>query len=113
MRIEDRNDLLNPGYLKEEVGYCITPEGAPYVAMLTKMPGVTAEMFDWWFAWHPLEHLRYKIWDPDDHFGVELSEKDRKRLLDESIPVRERNWGCTHYTNEQVGEMKLELPPRR
>ena len=33
------------------------------------------------------------------------------RLLDEKIPMRERNWGCTHYVNEKVGEMKFELPP--
>ena len=111
LKIEDRNDLLNPGYHKEEIGYCVMPEGTPYVAMLTKMPGVTAEMFDWWFAWHPLESLRYKIWDPDDHFGVSVNDENRKRLLDDNIPIGERNWGCTHFVSEAIGEMRMERPP--
>ena len=109
LRIEDRNDLLNPGYFPEETGYCVMPNGNSYVANLTKMPGVTAEMFDWWFAWHPLEPLRYKIWDPDEHFNVQVSDENRKRLLDHNIPVRERNWGCTHFIHEHIGELKL--PP--
>jgi hypothetical protein len=25
------------------------------------MQGVTGEMLDWWFWWHALESLRYKI----------------------------------------------------
>lgn len=109
MKIEDRNDLLNPGYFPEETGYCIMPDGTAYIAALTKMPGVTAEMFDWWFAWHPLEPLRYKIWNPDEHFAVQVNKADRKRLTDQSIPIRERNWGCTHQIYEHIGELKL--PP--
>jgi hypothetical protein len=111
LRIQDRNDLLNPGYFPVEVGYCVMPDGAVYVANLTRMPGVTTEMFDWWFAWHPLEPLRYKIWDPDDHFNIEVSNEDRKRLLNPNIPVGQRNWGCTHQIVEGMGN-KAEMPPR-
>ena len=46
-----RNRLFEPGYLEEELGYCIMPDGTGYLANLTHMPGVTTEMFDWWFAW--------------------------------------------------------------
>jgi hypothetical protein len=28
---------------------------------------VTAEVIDWWFAWHPLDSLRYRIWYPPQH----------------------------------------------
>nr|MDO8082087.1 hypothetical protein [Candidatus Freyarchaeota archaeon] len=112
LRIENRNDLLNPGYLPAETGYCMLPNGTGVVAALTKMPGVTPEMFDWWFAWHQLEPLRYKIWDPEDHFDVQVSDEDRKRLLDPNIPMRERNWGCTHYVSEQIGSIKLPQPPK-
>jgi hypothetical protein len=90
------NDLLNPGYLEGEVGYCVMPDGSGYVAMLTQMPGVTAEMFDWWFVWHPLEDLRYAIWAPGCHISAFLSESDRAKHLDESIPVHKRNWGSRH-----------------
>ena len=40
------------------------PNGTGYLANKTEMPGVTPEMFEWWFAWHSLEDLRYRIWDP-------------------------------------------------
>ena len=65
LSIHNRNDLLNPGYLPREVGWCVMPDGSGYIASLTQMPGVTLEMLEWWFAWHGIESLRYKIWDPD------------------------------------------------
>ena len=58
---QDRNRLFEPGYLEEELGYCVMPDGTGYLANLTQMPGVTAEMFDWWFAWHGLNDRRYTI----------------------------------------------------
>jgi len=60
--IHQRNDLLKPGNLPAEMGYCKMPDGTGFVAMVTKMPGVTSEMINWWFAWQGLEGLRYKIW---------------------------------------------------
>jgi len=27
-------------------------DGTGYIANLVYMPGVTVDMFDWWFAWH-------------------------------------------------------------
>ena len=112
LRFEDLNDFLNPGYLPREIGYCLLPDGAGYVSSHIKMPGVTTEMFDWWFAWHALEPLRYKIWDPEDHFDLQISGDDRKRLLDTSIPIRERNWGCTHQVVEDVGMGRANIPIR-
>jgi hypothetical protein len=66
----DRARLLEPGYLPVETGYCTHPDGRGYVAVLTQMPGVTAEMLDWWFDWHPHDPLRYRIWFPQDHFDI-------------------------------------------
>jgi hypothetical protein len=103
LRQDKINDLFKPGYLASESGYYKFPDGSAYVSNYIKMPGVTIEMFDWWFAWHPLDPLRYKIWNPEDHFDVQVSDLDRKRLTDSSIPLRERNWGCTHYVKEDVG----------
>lgn len=100
-KIENMDDLLKPSYLKTEVGYCVMEDGTAFVANLTKMPGVTKEMFDWWFAWHGLEPLRYKIWDRDDHFGIETTHRDR--LVDSAIPMHERIWGVTHSVIEDTG----------
>jgi len=100
---ENLNDLLNPGYLASEVGWCILPNGAGYVSNLTKMPGVTVEMINWWFAWHALEPLRYKIWWPQGHYDMQISEETRKKILDPSIPMEQKHYGVTHHIVEDIG----------
>ena len=43
------------------------PDGVGYVAVRTAMPGVSGEMVDWWFDWHPRDPLRYRVWHPLAH----------------------------------------------
>ncbi len=97
---EQMNDLLNPGYLDVEVGWCNLPNGAGFIANCYQHMGMTAAMVDWWFAFHPLEDLRYRIWYPPAHAGIMLSAEARKRILDPAIPMREKNWGVTHHVTE-------------
>ncbi|WP_321446494.1 DAPG hydrolase family protein [uncultured Cohaesibacter sp.] len=97
------NDLLDPGYLETETGWCILPNGAGFIANKMLYPDVTTDMIDWWFVWHPLEGLRYRIWYPDCHAGTQVSPEDREQLLDESIPLSKRNWGRVHYVTEDTG----------
>jgi len=101
LKIQDRNDIFKPGYLDCEIGYCVMEDGTGFLANLTRMPGVTVDMFEWWFAWHALEDLRYRIWDPEDHFYAR--NQNREKALDSSLPMRERTWGCTHEVLEDVG----------
>lgn len=77
------------------------PDGSCYVAVLTRMQGVTGDMLDWWFSWHALESLRYKIWYPGSHAGTSV--KDPERLKNNSLPLGERYWHTTHYPVEDVG----------
>jgi len=97
---EQMNDLLNPGDLQVEIGWCNLPNGAGFIANRNLYKNVTAEMIDWWFAWHPLEDLRYRIWYPPQHAGIALSPESRMRILDPSIPIPEKNWGVTHHVTE-------------
>ncbi len=101
LTIERRTELFLPGYQKVETGYCIMADGTGYLANLTKMPGVTPEMFEWWFAWHALEDLRYRIWDPEDHFYAR--QQNLEKVLDPKVPMREKTWGTTHLIMEDVG----------
>jgi hypothetical protein len=101
--IEHRNEILKQGYLPAERGWCIMPDGSAFVSGLTEMPGVTAEMIAWWFAWHGLEDLRYMIWDPDDHHGVHVKPEDLEHRLDYTLSLTERNWGTTDVVTEDVG----------
>ena len=71
---EDLNKLLDPGNFETEVGWGMMDNGAGYIAMRHEMPGVTVEMVDWWFAWHPIEDLRYRIWYPPYHLGVHVDD---------------------------------------
>lgn len=100
------NRLLDVGRLETEeveTGWCLLPDGVGFVANRMFHPGVTADMIDWWFAWHPLEDLRYRIWYPPQHAGVALGSADRARILDPGIPLREKNWGVTHHVTENCG----------
>ena len=97
---EQLNDLLNPGYLDVEIGWCILPNGAGFVANCYQYKNITAEMIDWWFCWHTLEDLRYRLWYPPQHGGIMISPETRKRMLDPNIPFREKNWGATHHVTE-------------
>jgi len=106
--IERLNDMLDPGYHEVESGWCALPQGGLYVANHLKMPGVTVEMIDWWFGWHGLEDLRYKIWWPAGHFGVSMSERDRAKVVDPDTPPKLRFQGITHYVLEDTGGPSVE-----
>lgn len=101
LQFKDRNRLFEPGYLEAEAGWCILPDGTGYLANLTKMPGVTPEMFDWFFAWHGLDNLRYKIWNPEDHYKAET--QNRVRALDPDLTYQEKLWDTTHEITEDTG----------
>lgn len=103
LRLENLNDFLNPGYFEVEAGWCVLPSGAGYVSNHTKMPGVTVAMINWWFAWHSLEPLRYKIWWPKGHYSVSVSDKDRAKVLDPKRPLTDKFQGITHHVIEDVG----------
>ena len=104
--IENRNDLFKPGYLEGETGWCVLRDGTGFVANLTKMPGVTGNMFNWWMAWHSLEDLRYKIWDPEDHFYARA--QDREKVLSANT-LPEKLWGVKHLVHEDIGGGPCDL----
>lgn len=105
--IQNRNDLFNPGYLPGESGYWLLDDGTALIANLTQFPDVTGEIFDWWFAWHPVDRLRYAIWDPEDHYDVQLADPAKAR--DTSLSLRERHWGSVHYIWEDIGLGGVDL----
>ncbi len=101
---EKINDLLNPGCLEVENGWCQMPNGGGFIANMTKMPGVTGEMVYWWFTWFTLTNLRYKIWYKPSHLGHYISPERRKIVLDPKSRIPEDTvWGATHHAVEDVG----------
>lgn len=98
-----RNDFIK-GQDQEfcQNGFGIFEDGTGTVCARMFMPRVTPEMLDWWFPWHSVgSDLRYKIWDPEDHYFVYAHPAEK--VLDPSVPVRQKTWGVTHYLMENVG----------
>ena len=100
--------MLDDGYLPTETGFCVMPDGSGFAATKVFMPGVTTEMIDWWFNWHPLEGLRYAIWCPVAHDGI--TAKTPEAHLDSSkTPLHTRNIGRVHYPTEGFDMNGLQL----
>ncbi len=104
--VTEANRLLEPGYLPLENGFTRLSNGQVFVAALTKMPGVTSEMIDWWFGWHYMESQRYKLWHPRAHLanGAERMIGDDPKLSD-----REKYLHNPNYVTEYVGGDLLRI----
>jgi len=98
--VTEANQLLEPGYLPLENGFTRLANGQVFVAVLTKMPGVTSEMIDWWFGWHYMESQRYKLWHPRAHL---LNSAERMIGDDPGLSDREKYLHNPNYVTEYVG----------
>ena len=100
---EDRNLFLKGKDEKYcQIGYGIREDGTGFVCNTTYMPNVTGEMLDWWFPWHSIgSDLRYKIWDPEDHYFARAD--DVEYVCNTNVPMNEKTWGVNHYIIENTG----------
>jgi len=108
---KDINQLIECESFEVEAGWCHKPDHTAYVAMLTKMPGVTLDMLRWWFAWHALEDVRYQIWYPPCHYGISVSEEQRKFISDPDVPLKEKTREVTHFVVEDFYGRGRDVPP--
>jgi hypothetical protein len=100
---EDRNLFLK-GEDKDfcQIGYGTAEDGTGFVCNETYMPGVTGEMMDWWFPWHSIgADLRYKIWDPEDHYFARADKPGY--ICDPKVPLNKKMWGVNDYVLEDIG----------
>ena len=106
--LEDIDRLRDPPPLEVETGWARRGDGVGLVAVRTPMPGVTAEMVDWWFDWHPDDPLRYRVWFPTAHFDNSVERP--------ATPGAKAHWGTVHHPVEDVGTGRVRariafLPP--
>ena len=87
--------LLDPAELPGENGWCTLPDGCGYVAVSTAMPGVSGEMVDWWFDWHPREAIRYRVWHPAAHVSNSVEPP--------AVRGAKAHWGTVHHPVEDLG----------
>ena len=96
----DRAIIQTDKYTPVPEGVYFMEDASMFISCVTPMPDVTGEMMDWWFAWHNLDPLRYTLWNPEDHYDVQVTDEDRAHILDDSLPVRERAWGIVSTVTE-------------
>jgi hypothetical protein len=96
--VERAAEMNDDGYWLVENGYARTPLGGIRVSCLTEMPGVSPEMWDWWFSWHGSEPQRYKLWHPAAH--VHVGWKDGRSDLTHYI-------GRTSHIVEYLGSERV------
>ena len=102
LSIEEKNKFLVGQATELEIGFCVTTLGTGFVANKTFMKNVTVEMLDWWFGWHSVSSdLRYKIWDPEDHYYARADKPEY--VLDPSVPNHQKTWGVNHEILEDIG----------
>ena len=102
LKLDDREKLFEPGYLPMEVGYAYFDDGSAVVANKTVCRGVTGEMLQWYFAWHPIEPLRYAVWDPFDHYDSVVSDEVLHRLLDPDISIADKCFNSDQLVTESL-----------
>lgn len=101
---EHIDELLQPGYHEVETGRCVLPNGVGYLAVHQALPGCTAQMLQWWFAWHAAgPGLRYAIWYPPDHITIAVSDEHWAKLHDPEVPLVEKSRDVAHFVVEGAG----------
>ena len=103
---DQKNEILSDVDLQTEIGYVKMDNDTYLVSMICPMPGITAEMIDWWFWWHPQAKERYQVWFPGEHYGIAYSKKQKEYFNQKSCPTFQKN---TQYPLEKIGSAKLPL----
>ena len=102
----ERGIIQTPEYEPAPDGVYYAPDGTIFLSIVTPVPNMTAEMMEWYMIWHQLDPLRYALWNPEDHYGEEISEEARKRILNHDLSYRERLWGIDCLVIESMNGEK-------
>jgi len=105
MHFDRITSLLSPGKLPYLSGIERLPNGILHVAVLTRMPGVSPKMIEWWFGEYLQTTEHYKRWHPRDHIWMSWEDK---------LPGT--HIGAKHCVHEYIGgrfnKLKISfLPP--
>lgn len=88
----ERAKILEPGF-SDETGYCVMPDGTGYISDTSFIPGGTAEMVDWYFAWRGLDPFRFTIIDPTLNLAAKTMQTSI--VTDPFRTIQEKYWDTT------------------
>lgn len=103
----ERAQILEPGF-EDETGYCVLPDGTGYISDTTFIPGGTAEMVDWYFAWRGLDELRFVIVNPELNLGAKSIQTCI--TLDPFRTIQEKYWDTTQEIKRIGGRGPMGPP---
>lgn len=103
---ESKNEILKDADLQKEMGFQKFPDGSYLVSMTCPMKGITPEMIQWWFWWHPQKSERYKAWFPGEHYAVSYAKKDKAYFNKSSLPRFQEN---SQFPVERIGKIVMPL----
>lgn len=103
---EDKNELLTRKDVRDERGWIRMDDGHYFVASSCDMPGVTKEMLNWWFWWHPQNSERYQMWFPGEHYRISYAKCDQEYFTAQVMPPFKPN---RQLPVERVGNVVLPL----
>lgn len=102
---DEKNRILTDENLQHEVGYRQTKSGIWQVSCYCPMPGVTAQMINWWFWWHPKADIRYQLWYPEMHKKIRYRKSDAAYFHQKTMPAFQDN---VQYPTETIGKSTME-----
>ena len=104
MRFEELPCLLSPAQLPYQSGVERLADGLLHVAVLTRMPGVSPAMIEWWFGEYLQTTEQYKRWHPRDHLWMAWENKSP------GTHIHARH--CVHeYIGGRINKLKISFVP--
>jgi len=101
----DKNAILKNEDIQRDAGHVKYDKGH-YVAMYCDMHGVTKDMLDWWFWWHPQADERYKAWFPGAHKKIGYAKKNENYF---TLPIQPLFKDNVQYPRETIGNQTATL----
>ncbi len=92
MQFDQLPALLQPETLPYLSGVERLSDGILHVAVLTRMPGVSPQMFGWWFGDYMQTTQHYRRWHPRDHIWMSWEDKRPGTHI-----------GAKHLVHEYIG----------
>ncbi len=92
MNCDQISQVLAPEKLFYPSGIERLADGTLHVAVLTRMPGTTPQMIQWWFGEYMETTEHYKRWHPRDHVWMAWEDKPPGTHV-----------GARHLVHEYIG----------
>ena len=98
---------FKPDRVPGKSGYCMLEDGASYITVKSRLPGVSAEMLQWMTAWQGLEPVNYMAVNSETHHSAAVSDLDREKIGRPMLSAEQRSQGIIVYTVDQIaGELQ-------